>query len=752
MVNKKACNILIVVVSLVLIVLFWNTTYALEETIAQQQADLKNVLETESLKVWRDYLEKYKPSREENDYTSLLSIKPDRLVMVPLNPDFALRVQEMLTATISPRPEPSTEDEKILLVSYSFAYGSSLWWGVFFISRPARPPAEFDLEFKLRVYLLNATDASLVAYPEHNYSGDTNKRDEGLEELFSKIQGIMAGGTPNLQEMIERACKEIHRIAKVVDGEEAGLEENIRRQIAKVGIQDENWKFRQRAAQALVGILKPDDIEILSKLLYDQDIDVRLAVVHGLSNKLTDSVTVDTLGAALVPLFRLALLDESSYVRRCAAEGLGKTNSPEALKPLFVALRDEDVSVRVATVESLGQLGDPKATDILIGLLQDKNSSVDSAAATSLEKLGWKPPDMRLQVKYLLAARKADDLVALGKPTMPLLIETLQSENIEQVKTAARALGKIGDQQSVGPLLSVLIHPDPGIQEVAAQALSEIGDVRAVIPLIALLREKNSNTRIAAVRALGDIGDGRAAEPLAELLKDTDKNVRKATIEVLKKLNWEPEDPEAKVRFLFLVGDTNSVVQMGKIAVEALMVVLSDESEERRVEAIRILGQIGKDAGIAVESICRFLQSESREERIAAASALATIGDTSTAEAIQKALQTQKELDEVSLWMRYALVQFGVQRDEHIKLLIDAVSSDLGDTAAEVISEIDLTDEDIELICKTLVSPDPETRKLVVKILASVGNSAIADRLWKALAEEDDEGVRKVIREVLRNM
>lgn len=206
------------------------------------------------------------------------------------------------------------------------------------------------------------------------------------------------------------------------------------------------------------------------------------------------------------------------------------------------------------------------------------------------------------------------------------------------------------------------------------------------------------------------------------------------------------------MRFLFLVGDTNSVVQMGKIAVEALMVVLSDESEERRVEAIRILGQIGKDAGIAVESICRFLQSESREERIAAASALATIGDTSTAEAIQKALQTQKELDEVSLWMRYALVQFGVQRDEHIKLLIDAVSSDLGNTAAEVISEIDLTDEDIELICKTLVSPDPETRKLVVKILASVGNSAIADRLWKALAEEDDEGVRKVIREVLRNM
>jgi len=676
MVGKKASNILVVVISLLFIVLFWSTTYAGEETIAQRQADLKNVLETESLKVWRDYLEKYKPSREENDYTSLLPIIPDRLVMVPLKPDFALSVQEMLAATISPRPEPNIGDEKILLVSYSFAYGESLWWGLF-LNRPWIPPAEFKLDFKLRVYLLNATDVSLVAYPEHNYSGNTYKRDDGIKELFGKIQETLSGGTPDLQDMIKRAYKEIHRIVQMVDGEKADLEENLRRQIAKVGIQDENWKFRQRAAQVLVYTLKLEDIEILSELLYDQDMDVRLAVVHGLSNKLTDSVLVDTLGAMLVPLFRLALLDESSYVRRSAAEGLGKSNSQEALEPLFVALRDENVSVRIATVESLGQLGDPKATDVLIGLLQDK---------------------------------------------------------------------------AVGPLLGVLVHPDPDIQEAATQALGEIGDIRAVIPLISLLREKNSDVRLAAVRALGDIGDDRAAKPLAELLKDTDKNVRRFTAEVLKKLNWEPEDPEAKVRFLFLVGDTDSVVQMGKIAVEVLMVVLADESEERRVEAIRILGQIGKDAGIAVEFICRFLQSESREERIAAASALATIGDTSAAKAIQKALQTQKELDEVSLWMRYALVQFGVQRDEHIKLLIDAVSSDLGDTAAEVISEIDLTDEDIELICKTLISPDPETRKRAVKILASVGNSTIVDRLWKALAEEDDEDVRKVIREVLRNM
>ncbi len=781
MTSKKLSSILCVIMSLVFIALFWSTVYAQEETITQRQADLKNALETGSLKVWQDYLRNYEPTQEEKEYTSLLSITPDHLVIVPLKPDFALKIQEILTAAMSPRPEPRVGDENILLVTYSFAYGESLWWGLY-LGRPCVPAAEFDLDFKLRIHLLNTVDATLAAYPEHNYSGNTYKRDDGLKELFSKVQEALSGETPDLQNMIKRACKEIHRVVQLIDGEKVDLEENLRRQIAEVGIQDENWKFRQRAVQVLVNTLKLEDIEILSELLYDEKIDVRLAVIYELSNKLTDSAIVDVLGAMLVPLFRLALLDETYCVRRKAAEGLGKTNSPEALEPLFVALRDEDCWVRTAAAVSLGQLGDPKAVDILINLfeeesdvrvreaatlslgqlgdpkakkilirlLDDPSSLVDRAAAASLEKLDWKPSTVQLQVKYLLATRKTDDLVALGKPAIELLIRALESSNTERIQIGAESLGRIGDRAAVEPLLVLLAHENSSIRAVAARALGDIGDARAVVPLIALLKDESKDVRLATVRALGDIGDEQAKEPLAKLLKDTDEDVRRAAGELLKELNWEPEDPEAKVLFLFFTGDTTRVIQMGKMAIKTLTAMLADESEKRRVEAIRLLGQLGKDASAAVESICKFLQSESREERIAAVSALASIGDVSASEAIQKALESQKELDDVSLWMRYALVRLVVERDRHIRFLVKALSSDLGNLATELISMIDLEAEEIELISETLSSPDPNTRIRTTKILAQVGGSIVVGRLWKALIDEDNVDVRKAIRKAIR--
>jgi len=782
MTSKKLPSILCVVMSLVFIALFWNTVYAQEETIIQRQADLKNALETRNLKVWRDYFRNYQPTQEEEEYTNLLSITPDQLVIVPLEPNFALEVQEILTAAMSPRPVPRIGGENILLVTYSFTYGAPLWWGLF-LGRPWSPPAEFDLDFKLRIHLLNTVDASFVAYPQHNYSGNTYKRDNGLEELFNKVQEDLSSGTPDLRDMIKRACKEIHRVVQVVDGESAGLEENLRRQVAKIGIQDENWEFRQRAIEILVNTLKPEDIEILSKLLYDEKMDVRLSVVHKLTSKLTDPLIVDTFGAAFVPLFRLAILDEISYVRRSAAEGLGETNSPEALEPLFIAVRDEnysvrkyaavslgqlgdpkavdilinlfeeesDVQVREAATLSLGQLGDPKAKKILIRLLDDPSSLVDRAAATSLKKLDWKPPTVQLQVKYLLATRKTDDLVALGKPAIELLIRALESSNTERIQVSAESLGRIADRAAIEPLLVLLVHDSPSIRVVAAQALGDIGNTRAVVPLIALLKDESKDARLAAVRALGDIGDEQAKEPLAKLLKDTDEDVRSATGEVLKELNWEPEDPEAKVLFLFFTGDTTRVIQMGKMATKTLTAMLADESEKRRVEAIRHLGQLGKDASAAVESICKFLQSESREERIVAASALASIGDLNAAEAIQKALESQKDLDGVSLWMRYALVRLVVERDRHIRFLVKALSSDLGSLATELISMINLEAEEIELVFEMLLSPDSNTRIRTTKILAQVGGSTVVDRLWKALASEENADVRKAIRKAIRD-
>ena len=67
----------------------------------------------------------------------------------------------------------------------------------------------------------------------------------------------------------------------------------------------------------------------------------------------------------------------------------------------------------------------------------------------------------------------------------------------------------------------------------AANALGEIGDSRAVDPLIDMLKSQNWEVRKDAARALGEIGDSRAVDPLIAALKDYNESVRYATADSL---------------------------------------------------------------------------------------------------------------------------------------------------------------------------------------------------------------------------
>src|SRR5262249_49126693 len=74
---------------------------------------------------------------------------------------------------------------------------------------------------------------------------------------------------------------------------------------------------------------------------------------------------------------------------------------------------------------------------------------------------------------------------------------------------------------------------DPRVGEVATCALGELGDNRAVEPLIAYLEHAESCRRSSAVRALGRLGDARAAGPLLLCLHDPDVGVGRAAAEAL---------------------------------------------------------------------------------------------------------------------------------------------------------------------------------------------------------------------------
>ena len=86
------------------------------------------------------------------------------------------------------------------------------------------------------------------------------------------------------------------------------------------------------------------------------------------------------------------------------------------------------------------------------------------------------------------------------------------------------ALGTIGDERAVEPLIGVLeVEGWPEnwyVRSWAAGALGKIGDTRAVEPLIKALGDnKDKDVFEAAAGALAQIGDARAVEPFIKALK-----------------------------------------------------------------------------------------------------------------------------------------------------------------------------------------------------------------------------------------
>jgi HEAT repeat protein len=98
------------------------------------------------------------------------------------------------------------------------------------------------------------------------------------------------------------------------------------------------------------------------------------------------------------------------------------------------------------------------------------------------------------------------------------LIALLADEDVSVRKNAVIALGQSTNELTslaVPHLIPLLDDSVTGIQWLTAQALGLIGDDRAVEPLLRVLGENRADYLCGVcVRALGHIGDGRALRPL----------------------------------------------------------------------------------------------------------------------------------------------------------------------------------------------------------------------------------------------
>lgn len=183
--------------------------------------------------------------------------------------------------------------------------------------------------------------------------------------------------------------------------------------------------------------------------------------------------------------------DGDALHRRLAAEDLGRLRDSRAAPALIGALADAEVDVRCAAARALGELGTRSAAPALLDMLVRRRPGL-GCAMVALGKL--REPSAAGALVAALVHPNGDRLEA---------------------RSAVEALASLG-AAGAPPLLAALREQRvPWVRDDLSEALASAhADVLA--PLLEMLRDESSWARANAATALGYLGNEGAVGPLVE--------------------------------------------------------------------------------------------------------------------------------------------------------------------------------------------------------------------------------------------
>ena len=364
----------------------------------------------------------------------------------------------------------------------------------------------------------------------------------------------------------------IHPLIKLLDYDDFWVRISAADALGKIGteatidpliklLDDDDYLMRKIAAKALEKICTKSAINSLIKLLHDDDYLVRRIAAKALGKIGTEAAinslikllhdddylvrrsTADALGvigteATIDSLIKL-LDDDHDDVRISAAYSLGKIGTEATIDPLIKLLHDHNSLVRISAAYALGDIGTETTIDLLIKLLDDDNSDVRIRAAEALGNIGTEATIDPL-IKLLNNDHKSSVRRSAAKATIDPFIKFLDHHLNSLVRrSAAEALGKIGTEATIEPLIKLLDDNDYWVHRSAAKALVKIGTEATIDPLIKLLDDDDSELRRSAADTLGKIGTEATIDPLIKLLDDNRSSVRRSAAEALGKIGTE---------------------------------------------------------------------------------------------------------------------------------------------------------------------------------------------------------------------
>jgi hypothetical protein len=186
----------------------------------------------------------------------------------------------------------------------------------------------------------------------------------------------------------------------------------------------------------------------------------------------------------------------------------------------------------------------------------------------------------------------AEALGILGdiRAVEPLIAALADTDNAQR-KAAVDALGFLRDARAVEPVTARLCDESPDVCEAAAAALENLFAGRSVEFLADALRDNSEVVRMTAIKALGNLNDPRAVEPLTAALSDGN-NLRDAYNELctaaanaLDQLCWHRTNAADAAYYWIAKREWDKCIEIGAPAAEPLLSILTQKGKGKEANA-----------------------------------------------------------------------------------------------------------------------------------------------------------------------
>ncbi|NYT05584.1 MAG: HEAT repeat domain-containing protein [Methanomicrobiales archaeon] len=416
-------------------------------------------------------------------------------------------------------------------------------------------------------------------------------------------------------------------------------------------------------------------------------------------------------------------------------KGMGMQPEEEEAVPedpmaaLLRALRSKDEGVRAAAIESIRDMGDA-GREYLIGALLDENYAVRIAAAEALGEIGSQkgvgPLIQVLRDQYEDVRIAA--IISLGMLKNPLsisfIIELFRDEYSGVRFAAADAVAEFGEA-ALGPLTAALGNGDVLVRITAARSFTRLAHLKSIPTLIEHLGDEVKDVRWGVSQALAEIGVP-AVMPLTWVLKKGTQAERLAALDALGTIY----DDRAS---------------------EAILIALQDEDEVVRDKASRVLKK-REILNVWREAWLKRVETEEQPQLIGAmqevdAREFADKGQKEIANLIH-ALKERNGSSQVAASMR--LMMMGRPAVEGLIRALRDEDHDTRVAAAEILGE--MREVAVDPLMGALRDTDTFVRTVAARNLGKIGSERSIDALIEALHAERNYKVRAVIAEALGYM